>query len=319
VIEVEGIQLENKNKCELIEKFRESIGLGLAAQGHNATFFGNGGQVGGILMIPPQVSKEASEKLEQGWRRKYEKENAWFKTAILRDGVRYQQTGADPERSQLSKVREDQVYEVARWFNLSPSRLGLSDASSYNSKSEDNQNYLDQTLSPWMAALTSELAFKLLPTEDQGRVYFTFDTSQLLALNPKIRAETNKIRIDMGEISPNEARRENGLPPREGGDKYRLPSGVMIEGEPFGEQPLEEEEQQVDDVSEEQEPEEQEPEERSISQIKRQAQNHIDKLEKIIRERAKKKSPDDFQNWFLEKFKGGLSIPILESELENEK
>ena len=76
VIEVEGIQLENQNKCELLDKFRESIGLGLAAQGHNAKFFGNGGQMGGILMIPPQVSKEASEKLEQGWRRKYENENA---------------------------------------------------------------------------------------------------------------------------------------------------------------------------------------------------------------------------------------------------
>jgi HK97 family phage portal protein len=230
VIEVEGIQLENANKCELLEKFRESIGLALAAQGHNARFFGNGGQMGGILMIPPQVSKEASEKLEQGWRRKYENENAWFKTAILRDGVKYQQTGADPEKSQLSQVRTDQVFEVARWFNLSPSRLGLPTASSYNSKSEDNQNYLDQTLSPWMAGLTSELSFKLLSQSQQLNQYFVFDTSQLLALNPKLRAETNKIRIDMGEISPNEARRENGLPPRAGGDGYRLPSGVLIEG-----------------------------------------------------------------------------------------
>ena len=313
VIEVEGIQLENENKCELLEKFRESVGLGLAAQGHNATFFGNGGQLGGILMIPPQVSKEAGEKLEQGWRRKYESENAWFKTAILRDGVKYQQTGADPEKSQLSKVREDQVYEVARWFNLSPSRLGLPSASSYNSKSEDNQNYLDQTLTPWMAGLTSELAFKLLSEDEQVSQYFSFDTAQLLALNPKLRAETNRIRIDMGEISPNEARRENGLPPREGGDNYRLPAGVLVEGtqkdEPVEDSPIAVEEEPSEEIDVQQE-EPETIEERKISEIRAKAEEHISKLEKIIKERAKKKSPEDFEIWCADKFSRGLTIPI---------
>tara|TARA_R100001594_G_C4052921_1_gene265332 strand:- start:1457 stop:3184 length:1728 start_codon:yes stop_codon:yes gene_type:complete len=403
VIEVEGIQLESENKCELLDKFKESIGLGLAAQGHNAKFFGNGGQMGGILMIPPQVSKEGSEKLEQGWRRKYENENAWFKTAILRDGVRYQQTGVDPEKSQLSQVREDQVYEVARWFNLSPSRLGLSGASSYNSKHEDNQNYLDQTLSPWMSGLTSELSFKLLAADEQIKQYFSFDTSQLLALNPKLRAETNKIRIDMGEISPNEARIENGLPPREGGDGYRLPSGVLIESnqpevveeipveEVVEEVPVEEVpvEEAVEEASETSLPDEgpvsaqalngaqiggllevlevvslggltldsavqlvliafpsidkeqatnlvkgakkkdgaveedagslqqNSVEERALHKIKTETDKHISKLENVIRERAKKKSAEDFDIWFKEKFKSGTSIEFNFEDEEN--
>jgi HK97 family phage portal protein len=388
VIEVEGIQLEDSNSCELLTKFRESIALGLAAQGHNAKFFGNGGQLGGILMIPPQVSKEAGDKLEQGWRRKYNNEEAWFKTAILRDGVKFMPTGVDPEKSQLSQVRQDQVYEVARWFNLSPSRLGLNDASSYNSKHEDNQNYLDMTLSPWMASLTSELAFKLLPPADQGKQYFAFDTTQLLALNPKLRAETNKIRIDMGEISPNEARVENGLAPREGGDNYRLPSGVMIEGENVEvEEPQEPQEQiqqpeNVEEVleagpvsaqalngaqigglleileavstgsiskssavamvmvafptipitqasaivdgaivqKEETDPDEvsepvrfrmrQSIEERAIAEIKKQTNAHLGKFEKIIRERAAKKTPEDFQSWLEQKTERGLAIPL---------
>ena len=51
-------------------------------------------------------------------------------------------------------------------------------------------------------------------------------------------------------------------------------------------------------------------EERAISQIREQAETHIQKFETIIRERAAKKSPEDFEKWLSEKTERGLEIPL---------
>ena len=231
VVEVESIQVDAANECELVVKFRDSIGLGLAAQNFNSRFFSNGGQPGGILELPAHFTKTAADNLETGWKNKYDDPQAHFRTAILRDGAKFHQVSVNAENSQMHSMRDDQVYEVARWYNLPPSRLGLKDATSYNSKAEDNQNYLDMTLSPWLTAITAECDFKMLTKKEQETLSFSHDTRPLLALNPRLRSEKHTIDINNGTKNPNECRADDGDPPRPGGDEYRMPSGVMLESQ----------------------------------------------------------------------------------------
>jgi HK97 family phage portal protein len=310
VVSFEGIQFGDGKECELLVNFRESIGLGLAAQGHNARFFGSGGQPGGVLMIPPHFTHKAATNLEEGWRKKYENASAHFRTAILRDGAKWESTAVDAEKSQMHQLRDDQVYEVARWYNMPPSRLGLPGATSYNEKTEDNQNYLDMTLSPWMCALTAELGFKLLTENEQTDHFFLHDTSTLLALNPKLRAETNAIRINSGEINPNESRAESGLPPRPGGDGYRLPSGVLIEGQ-----------QTPTDAENTNSRANSRAKELFAQQFDTEIRQCVEKISNRIKKEVVRKTPARFCSWFDEHvdnfaFESSRFVPMI--ELANE-
>jgi hypothetical protein len=98
----------------------------------------------------------------------------------------------------------------------------MADSSSYNSKSEDNRQFLEDTLSPWLEAIVSECDLKLLSQaeEESDSHYFQHDTSNLLRMDFKTRVQVGVMGVKGGLFSPNEWRKGEGLPAREGGDDY---------------------------------------------------------------------------------------------------
>ena len=166
VFHIEGVATDNLAGCDITQKLKNAWAVGLALERHTAKFFKNGARLGGILEIPNTFSRTAAKTLEEGFTKKHTGPENWFKVAILRDGAKFHSTTVSPEAAKVSEANEDQVRQVARSFNLPPSKLGLADSASYGSKSEDNQAYLDQTLNVWLCAVADECRSKLL-TEAQ--------------------------------------------------------------------------------------------------------------------------------------------------------
>jgi HK97 family phage portal protein len=231
VFYVEGPTIDPMNPPELIKKARDSWGLALAAEKFESKFFSNGVRAGGYLIIPPHWTEKAAQKLEEGLRSKTG-ENNWFKTVVFRDGAKFEKAGFSAQEMEMIEVRTEQVREVARWFNLSPSKLGLSDSVSYNSKSESNRDYLDSTLSPWLSAQRAEGWDKLLtkPQQDSDSHEFQHDTTELLRMSPRERYQNHAIGIRTGFILINEARREEGKPPVAWGDERLQTPGAAKSG-----------------------------------------------------------------------------------------
>lgn len=225
VLHVEGVGLDNLEGCDLTKKMRNVWALGLALEKFTSKFFKEGARVGGILEIPPTFTREAATNLEEGFLNKHTGPDNWFRVAILRDGAKFHSTTVAPQEGKLTEAGEDVVRQVARAFQLPPSKLGISDSVSYGSKAEDNQAYFDQTLSVWLTAIADECRLKLLSeTEQQGNThFFEHDTKRLLALDPLKRAQQHAIYIRNQVLSPNDVRAEIGYNPYDGGDDFRTP------------------------------------------------------------------------------------------------
>jgi len=281
VLHVEGIATDNMSGCDLVGQAKDSWGLALAAEGFGSEFFANGAQAGGVLEIPPHYTKKAADNLEQGWFKKYSGKGNWFKTAILRDGAKFHNVTVDAKRSQHHELREDQVREIARWFNLSPSRLGLSDSVSYNSKSEDNQAYLDSTIQIWLDLIADECWAKLLTTAQQQSHFFEHNTKSLLRMNAKARMEVYETGLEWGVWSVNEVRAAENMNPRDGGNVYYSPMNHNATGEDAPALPAN------DDDS----PEADEDEGRTLHDVRRLLFNIGQ------RGRHKAKKPTDFCEW----------------------
>jgi HK97 family phage portal protein len=219
VLHFHGISTDCMEGLDLVKHAREDIALALAARGFASKFFKHGVRTGGILELPAGMSKPSRDKIEEGFKKHHEGPDNWFKTVILREGAKFHSTSIAPGEGQMTETREQQVREVARFYNLSPSRLGIREGGGYNSLYADNQSYLDNTLAPWLEEIASECWMKLLSEEEQTSEsrYFEHNTNKLLTMSPLERHQIYSIGLRNRMYRPNECRRFenlNGLGPQ---------------------------------------------------------------------------------------------------------
>ncbi len=217
MLHIRGISLDGTTGLDFVIYARDALGVAIATEQFQGKYFKSGIRTGGILEIPRETSNKAKDKLEEGFSKAYAGPDNWFKTVILRDGAKFHAAQSSMRDAQMQELEEGLVRKVARFFNVAPSRVGLSDSVSYNSKAEDNQSYLDSTLSPWTMAITSECWMKLLSAANQNAESheFVYDVRQLLRLNRIQRYQVYAIGRDKGILTPNECRLDDDMPPAE--------------------------------------------------------------------------------------------------------
>lgn len=242
ILHIEQLSFNGLADCEMIYKARESFALALAAEEFASKYFRYGGRIGGILEVPAGMTKKGADNLEAGYRKTYEHVDNAFKTVILRDGAKFHQAQFTPEQTQMVAARQEQVKEIARWFNLPPHKLGDDSKASYNSLEQENRAYLNGCLSHWLNAIQSECWLKLLsPAEQEANTHFIeFNVGALIAADIATQYQIYRTGIEAGILSPDEVRAQQNMNPRPDGlgSKYLRPlnmeyaDAVTVEADP---------------------------------------------------------------------------------------
>lgn len=232
VIHIEGLNYINGAAATMWRMARNSIALGLAQEKFASKFFHNGGRVGGILELPIGTPKGNVDKIEEGFRKTYEGGDNPFKTVILRDSAKFHAGQVSPEQSQMVEATEAQTRMIGYWLKLLPSKFGLTNSFSYNSKAEDNQNYLDTTLAIWLSRIESAVNFKLISERQSGTHFMEHNTSALLRMDLAKRSEAYVKLIAARVMNPNEARAKENMLPYDGGDEFVNPNTMKSGNEP---------------------------------------------------------------------------------------
>lgn len=232
VMHIKGVTINGMNDCQLVNLARNSWGTGLAQEKFQSKFFANGGRIGGILELPLGMPKPSRDQLEEGFRKSYEGADNPFKTIVLRDNAKFHAAQQSPQESQLVEASEQQVRQVARWFNLPPAKLGLKDASAYNAQEQTNQAYLDQCLAIWLARIQAQIVRAKFSEREQALYTVRHVLTALLKMDAKKHAETSEIFVRSKIKSPNEVRSELNMLPYEGGNEYGLSSPSVPVAEP---------------------------------------------------------------------------------------
>jgi HK97 family phage portal protein len=227
IFHLEGISVDNLQGADILKAARDAWGLALAQMKFTSKFFKNGGRTGGILELPSTMTKGSRDKVEEGFRKTYENNDEAFKTVILRDNAKFHEAQMSPEEAQTIEARRESVRDVARFFVMSPSKLGEESGVSYKSKTEDNRDYYDTTLSHHTAGIRAEANDKLLTPEEQADgCYFDHDTSALLQMDFKSMCESLNTLRSAEIINANEARAILNMNRRQdpGGDEFKNPN-----------------------------------------------------------------------------------------------
>lgn len=216
VIHVKGLSIENGIGLELVRMAQNSLGLSLAAEGFPSKYFANGAQSGGIIEIPLGMSDTATENLMAGVQKKHTGKDNWFKVMVLRDGAKFHSTTIDAQKSQLTELREHQVRDTARFLNLPPHKLGLTDSVSYNSSEQSQIQYITGCLTHWFSAIRGAAQKKLLTVQERKAKshFIDFNTSKLIERDLKTQVEILAIERQNEIINAEEWRRKLNMSPR---------------------------------------------------------------------------------------------------------
>jgi len=215
----------------VIQKARESIGLGLATEKHGAAFFGNGAVPGGVLQRPvdaPELSSGAAERLKDSFNREHQGAENSSKIALLEEGTTYLKTSIDNNDAQFLETRQHNITEIARWYGLPPHMLADLSKATFSNITEENLAFVIRSLRPWIVRIEKALTRQLLPFERKRQEYFEFNLDALLRGDPTTRAESLSIQRRNGIINGDEWRaKENLNPLPDGQGKAYLVSSDM--------------------------------------------------------------------------------------------
>ena len=209
---------------------RQAIGLALAAEKFGSLFFKNGAKSSGAWGIDGKLSEPAYKRLKESLAGIANGDSA-HETPLLEEGLKWQQMGFNAKDSQLTELREHQVVEIARTWNVPLHKIQDLRHATFSNIEHLGREYTQTSLKPWACEWEDELNQFLILDEDREKYTIELDIDGFSRGDLATRTTFYNAGIQWGYMSPNEVRRLEKLPDIEGGDRYLRPVNMVYTDE----------------------------------------------------------------------------------------
>ena len=133
---------------------------------------------------------------------------------------------------QFLESRKFNIREIARFFNIPPSKLMDDSNANYKSVEMSNVAFYVEALQPIITEIEREFAAKLLDENTYMDYKYTFDLSALYALDVGSKSRWQKTRLETGQATVNDIRRDDDRPPVDKGDDVYISTNLAVLGSP---------------------------------------------------------------------------------------
>ena len=212
------LEICNLMRMSPIRLHRENLGLAKSAQDFGAEYFGQSGQMTGVLSSEQPLKKEQMDIIQGSWNNGA----AQAGTKLMPFGFKYQRISISPDEAQFIETRKFQAEEICRIFSVPPSLVQLPSQTTYNNTEQQNLMFARHTIVPWTQRVEQEIDRKLIPSYDRPQVYAKFKLSDLQRGDSAARANYFTQMLQAGVLSINEVRAEEELNPIAGGEVHTV-------------------------------------------------------------------------------------------------
>lgn len=206
---------------------RDAIGLAAGEHQHAAENYGNGGLTRIALEHPGQISEGAGQRLRNSWVETYGGAGNHAKPAVLEEGMKANKIGLTAEELQFIEGREFSIEDIARFFRVSPHKIGHLKRATNNNIEELSIDHVTSTLRPWAVRWEQRIKMDLLDGAQDGAFFAKHLFDGLLRGDSEKRHAAYSTGIQWGYYSPNDVREREDLNPREGGDTYLVAANMQ--------------------------------------------------------------------------------------------
>jgi len=221
ILAIRGLTEDGINGLSPVETCKDAIALARAYELHGARYFAAGARPGFVLSTEGNLNAEARETLANQWDRKHAGVGNSHKTAVLTGGLKPyglpQNTNTD---SQWLEGRRFQIEEICRLWRVPAWKIQAQGAAPPGSLETSSQEFLTDTIMPWLRRFESAFTRDLIVEDDRYEV--SFDTRFMLRADSASRSTYYRQMWDLGVFNTNDIRTEEGMNPVDGGDvRYR--------------------------------------------------------------------------------------------------
>lgn len=203
---------------------RETIGRQLANYNTQTKIAGKGLNPSGIMWMAGEVDKDARRKIRQS----YEEAMNEGGIAVFDPKVtKFEAITMKPVDAQFLESITENDAEIANFFGVPLYKLNQG-KQSYQSNEQQNLDYLNSTLDPYLVQWEQSAALRWLTEAEQNYMYFRFNRDALLRTDAKTRAETLEKRIFSGQLTPNQALQIEDMPAFPGGNARYMPGNMAM-------------------------------------------------------------------------------------------
>ena len=196
---------------------RQPIELYLSLEQYSKQFFESGARASGIFMIDQVITREGV----------FNDLAKTLQKALSRHGIplveginKYQKLDSSLRESQVTELKQKQVIEIARIFNLPAHLIQSYEGTSYNSIEALGIEFQSFTMMPIVRTIESTINTFLINEPD---IYLEFEWNTLMRADTASKFEAYQKQILNGIRSVNEIRELENLEPIENGDFHLYP------------------------------------------------------------------------------------------------
>lgn len=191
---------------------RDTLGMGLSLREHGAATFRNGARLSGVLQTPHVLDDASATRIGESWRSQFGGSSNIGKTAVLENGLTYQQLAMSLEDAQWIAAQQFTTEEVCRIYRVPPTMVSDLRFGSYQNTAELGSQFVRYSLARWIAMWESEITRQLLGPIGRRRYLAEHSVEGLLRGNPEARADFYGNAIKDGWMTVEEVRRLENLP-----------------------------------------------------------------------------------------------------------
>lgn len=215
MIEIKAFRGENPTKIQL-----QNLKTAKSVQNFGATFFENGGMLGGILTTKEPLTLEQMQQASERWSQEYMGSGNAHKVAILGGGFNYQALSVPLDQLQFLESKHYSTQEIARFYQVPPAMIGMDGNTAYSNYEQQVLQFFQGTILPWVKRIELEVERKLLRNDEY--LCARFDVDSLLRADSASRAQYYHQALSDGVLSINEVRAKEGLGPVDGGEQHHV-------------------------------------------------------------------------------------------------
>lgn len=206
---------------------RNSIGIAIASDNRVTKIYSNGAKPSGVLTIDRVLTKEQRATIRENFTAL--EEGAQDRLFVLEAGMNYQQVSMSPKDIEMLESRRFQIEDIGRFFGVPSILLNqtFGQSSLGSNVYEIFNGFYKLNLRPYLEKFESSVMRWLFTNAEAGQYEVEFDFDALLRHDTLTRMQANREAINSGQLTPNEARRDEGRPAIDGGDKLLI-QGAMI-------------------------------------------------------------------------------------------
>lgn len=227
IIHLKGFTFDGTRGVSPLRYAAEMIGTSIVADSHMGASVKNAPKPPGVLSIAASIrDKDRLRELRSQLGEQIQGLNTGL-PALLTEGAEYKPISHSNVDLELTEMSRFTVEQICRIYRVPPSLIGhIMPGQTGTTAEQDYLKFVKQCVVPWLVNLEQELTRKLSP-----ELYVKFDINSLLRGDTQARTNRQVSLFNIGVLSQNDIRAEEGLPGVPDGDEYMKPLNLSPIGD----------------------------------------------------------------------------------------